>query len=54
MYRFRYSSHRSRYEAEQALEDYYASGEVGDGDSPLIVPTGGNGKPQRWSIMLAG
>jgi len=51
---FRYSSHKSRDEAESALDHYFASGEVDETDRPMIVPTGGNGKPRRWAIMLAG
>lgn len=47
--RFVYSSHKTRGAAESALDDYYSSGEVSDGDRPDIVFQGGH-----WRITLAG
>lgn len=35
--RFNYSAHRTREQAEQALEQYYGSGEVCEGEHPTIV-----------------
>jgi hypothetical protein len=34
---FAYSSHKTLDRASDALEDYYATGEVSDGDQPRIV-----------------
>lgn len=49
MFRFIYSSHKSRDAAELALDDYYSTGEVSNGDSPAIVFSRG-----RWRVMLRG
>lgn len=47
--RFVYSSHKSRDAAESALDDYYCSGEVSDGDRPTIVY-----ERRRWRIYVNG
>lgn len=46
---FIYSSHKSLEAAQAALEDYYATGEVGDGDMPTISRSG-----NRWNIWVRG
>jgi len=37
MTRFVYSHHRTKQQAEAALEDYFASGQVCEGERPTIV-----------------
>lgn len=51
--RFEYSRHKSIERAEMALDDYFASGEVCNGDAPKIERrTTPNGP--RWVVTLNG
>jgi hypothetical protein len=47
--RFTYSTHKTRDAAEMALEDYFATGEVSEGDCPRIEARNG-----RYLITLNG
>ena len=51
--RFEYSRHKSEERAEMALEDYFATGEVSDGDAPRIERRNTHNGP-RWVVTLNG
>lgn len=46
---FSYSSHRTRETAEAALEEYFADGEICEGEHPQIVKHG-----DRFYVMVDG
>lgn len=46
---FIYSSHKSRDAAEQALEDYFANGEISEAEHPRIRKVGA-----RWVVEFPG
>lgn len=44
---YTYSRHRSRENAEAALEEYYSTGEICDGEFPRIEKENG-----RWAVQV--
>lgn len=48
-FQFAYSWHASRENAEDALEEYFADGEVCEGEHPRIERRG-----DRWVVMVDG
>lgn len=51
--RFDYARYKTRERAEMSLEDSFASGDISQGDRPLIEPRRDhNGRILYWSITL--
>lgn len=48
---YRYSTHYSKRDAQEALEDYFASGEVTQSEFAEIKISWPNGRA-RWDILL--
>jgi hypothetical protein len=46
---FVYSFHKTRAKAEQALETYFASGIVSEGERPRVARCG-----KAWAVMFPG
>ena len=46
---FVYSTHKTREAAEDALDDYFANGEICAAERPYITKLG-----KRWAVMFPG
>ena len=50
--RFVYSCHGTRLEADEALDDYFATGDIVPGESPDIVPLSRRGR-RLFAVTVA-